>query len=53
MPPGMMPYSCRISSPPGRKIRLARLIEALDHEPLEGRLWIVDELRIRIRGESS
>jgi predicted nuclease of predicted toxin-antitoxin system len=27
-----------------------RLIPALDNEPLEKRLWIVDERRIRIRG---
>ena len=31
---------------------LIRLAEAVEREPLEGRLWIVDEHRIRIRGES-
>ncbi len=30
---------------------LARLAEAIGREPLEGRLWIVDEQRIRVRGE--
>ena len=29
---------------------LARLIELLGREPLDRRLWIVDEKRIRIRG---
>ena len=32
---------------------LTRLTEAVDRELLDGRLWIVDEHRIRIRGESS
>lgn len=28
-----------------------RLMQALDQEPIEGYLWIVEENRIRIRGE--
>ncbi|MBI4881373.1 MAG: hypothetical protein HY812_17185 [Planctomycetes bacterium] len=31
---------------------LTRFLEAVDREPVVGRLWIVDERRIRIRGES-
>jgi hypothetical protein len=29
------------------------LIVAVERETLDGRLWIVDEQRIRVRGESS
>jgi predicted nuclease of predicted toxin-antitoxin system len=32
---------------------LTRLIVAVERETLDGRLWIVDEQRIRVRGESS
>jgi predicted nuclease of predicted toxin-antitoxin system len=32
---------------------LARLVEAIARESPEGRLWVVEEHRIRIRGESS
>ena len=31
---------------------ITRLMPVLRHESLEGRLWIVEENRIRIRGES-
>jgi predicted nuclease of predicted toxin-antitoxin system len=30
-----------------------RLVQALSNDPLQGRLWIVEEGRIRIRGEAS
>jgi hypothetical protein len=30
-----------------------RLIVAVEREPLDRRLWIIDEQRIRVRGESS
>lgn len=30
---------------------LVRLVQVLDQEPIEGCLWIVEENRIRIRGE--
>ena len=39
---------------PSRKriaVLLNRLIQALEVEPIAGRLWIVDESRIRIRGD--
>jgi len=32
---------------------LARLVVAVERETLDGRLRIVDERRIRVRGESS
>lgn len=31
---------------------LRRLMDALEIEPLEGRLWIVEDTKIRIRGGS-
>ncbi len=42
------------SASAGEVLRLMeRLAEAVRREPLEGRLWIVDEQHIRIRGEAS
>lgn len=42
------------SSSANETLRLvARLVLAVEQEPLERRLWIVDEHRIRIRGKAS
>ena len=43
----------RPSIPSRRRVAamLNRLVQALEAEPIAGRLWIVDESRIRIRGD--
>jgi predicted nuclease of predicted toxin-antitoxin system len=35
---------------PGALSVLQRLLRVLEHEPLVGKLWIVDEVSVRVRG---
>ena len=50
--PGLVVLRLRQQDKPHVLGLCARLMEVLQAEPIEGRLWIVEENRIRIRGES-
>lgn len=49
--PGLVVLRLRQQDKPHVLGVLVRLVQVLDQEPMEGCLWIVEENRIRIRGE--
>jgi predicted nuclease of predicted toxin-antitoxin system len=49
--PGLVVLRLRQQDKPYVLDLFMRLIQVLHQEPIEGRLWIVEEDRIRIRGE--
>jgi predicted nuclease of predicted toxin-antitoxin system len=49
--PGLVVLRLRQQDKPHVLDVLVRLVQVLDQEPIEGCLWIVEENRIRIRGE--
>jgi predicted nuclease of predicted toxin-antitoxin system len=49
--PGLIVLRLRQQDKPHVLDVIARLAQVLDQEPIEGCLWIVEENRIRIRGE--
>ena len=49
--PGLVVLRLRQQDKPHVLDVLVRLVQVLDQEPIEGYLWIVEENRIRIRGE--
>jgi predicted nuclease of predicted toxin-antitoxin system len=50
--PGLVVLRLRQQDKPHVLDVLVRLVQVLDQEPIEGNLWIVEENRIRIRGEA-
>jgi predicted nuclease of predicted toxin-antitoxin system len=49
--PGLVVLRLRQQDKPYVVDVFMRFMQVLDQEPIEGRLWIVEENRIRIRGE--
>jgi predicted nuclease of predicted toxin-antitoxin system len=49
--PGLVVLCLRQQDKPHVLDVFVRLVQVLDQEPIEGYLWIVEENRIRIRGE--
>ena len=49
--PGLVVLRLRQQDKPYVLDMFMRLMQVLDQEPIEGHLWIVEENRIRIRGE--
>jgi predicted nuclease of predicted toxin-antitoxin system len=49
--PGLVVLRLRQQDKPHVLDVFVRLVQVLDQEPMEGYLWIVEENRIRIRGE--